>query len=102
MIINEIGPGREFMPLVQQQNQLKAGEAAPSGTFSDTVKEFLTDVNNLQKESSDMTERFIKGEPVDLHDVMIAQEKADTSFQLLLELRNKFLDLYQTVNRMQV
>lgn len=49
-----------------------------------------------------MTERLIKGEPVELHDVMIASQKARTAFQLLLELRNKGLDLYREVNRMQV
>ena len=56
----------------------------------------------MQKDSNALTEKMIKGEPVDLHDVMIASEKAKTSFQLLLEIRNKFLDMYQEVHRMQV
>jgi len=49
-----------------------------------------------------MTESFIKGEPVDIHDVMITVEKAKTSFELLMELRNKGLDLYREVLRMQI
>lgn len=49
-----------------------------------------------------MSERFIKGEAVDLHDVMIAAEKAKTSFQLLMEMRNKALDLYREAMRIQV
>lgn len=70
--------------------------------FTDTLNELITDVNTLQKQSSDLTERFIKGEPVDIHDVMIASEKAKTGFQLLLELRNKFTDMYREIIRLQV
>ncbi len=70
--------------------------------FTDTLNELISDVNTLQKQSSELTERFIKGEPVDIHDVMIASEKAKTGFQLLLELRNKFTDMYREVIRLQV
>jgi flagellar hook-basal body complex protein FliE len=39
---------------------------------------------------------------VDIHDVMIAAQKSKTAFQLLMELRNKGLDLYREVLRMQI
>ncbi|HRT68551.1 MAG TPA: flagellar hook-basal body complex protein FliE, partial [Bacteroidota bacterium] len=65
-------------------------------------KGFVADVNNQQIESKNATESFIKGEPVDIHDVMITVEKAKTSFELLMELRNKGLDLYREVLRMQI
>jgi flagellar hook-basal body complex protein FliE len=74
----------------------------PSVKFTDSLKELISDTNSLQKDSTELTEKMIKGEPVDLHDVMIAAEKAKTSFQLLLEMRNKFLDLYREVSRIQV
>ncbi|GAB1372949.1 hypothetical protein MASR1M45_30130 [Candidatus Kapaibacterium sp.] len=70
-------------------------------SFGDFVKEIINDVNDLQIDSGDKTEMFVKGEPIDLHEVMIASNKAKTSFQLLLELRNKGLDLYREVSRMQ-
>ena len=66
------------------------------GSFADTLKEFIGDIDLLQKESGQLTERFIKGEPVDLHEVMIAAEKSKTSFQLLVEMRNKFLDFCES------
>lgn len=72
------------------------------GSFADTLKEFIGDIDSLQKESGQLTERFLKGEPVDIHEVMIAAEKSKTSFQLLVEMRNKFLDFYREVSRMQV
>lgn len=70
--------------------------------FSDTMSELISDVNSLQIEALDSTEAFVKGEPIDIHDVMIASQKAKTSFELLMELRNKALELYREVNRMQV
>jgi len=56
----------------------------------------------MQKEASTKVQDFIAGEISDVHDVMVAVEKASTSFQLLMELRNKFLDAYQELKRMQV
>lgn len=84
-----------------QQQRLQAA-ASPGTSFVDTLRSFIEEVNSLQAEATQYTERLLKGEPVELHDVMIAAEKARTSFQLLLELRNKALDLYREVLRMQV
>jgi len=90
------------MPLVQQKS-LKP-DVNPTGEvkFVDTLKDLINDTNSLQKESGILTEKMIKGEPVDIHDVMIAAQKSKTAFQLLLELRNKGLDLYREISRMQV
>lgn len=87
--------------LVDPQKQ-QANRPKPDIKFTDTLSEFIGDVNTLQLESKDKSEAFIKGEPVDIHDVMISSQKAKTSFELLVELRNKAMDLYQEVNRMQV
>jgi flagellar hook-basal body complex protein FliE len=95
------------MPLIRPEltepaPQINEMQINQGNSFANTFNEFVTDVNSFQKESEIMTEKLIKGEAVDLHDVMIAAEKAKTSFQLLLELRNKVLDLYREVNRLQV
>ncbi len=101
MIVNETDPSRRYLPLVQQKMQ--TGGIAPSNTsFADTVREFVGEVNNMQIDATEQTEKLIRGEPVDIHDVMITAQKARTSFQLLMELRNKGLDLYREVMRMQV
>lgn len=101
MIINDLElRGQELPLLPNQQNDFRPNVNTPN--FSDTLNDFIKDVNSLQKESAEQSERFVKGEPVELHDVMIAAEKARTSFQLLLELRNKALDLYREVMRLQV
>lgn len=102
MVTNGIELGKPFQPLLQQQHNIKPPDNIEGVSFADTIKDVITDVNDLQLNAADMKDRFIKGEAVDLHDVMIASEEAKTSFQLLLELRNKFLDLYREVSRMQV
>lgn len=102
MIINEADPSRQYLPLVQQLNQERGVNYQNNITFADTLRNFVGDVDGLQKESGDAINSFIKGDPIDLHDVMIASQKATTSFQLLMELRNKGLDLYREVSRMQV
>ncbi len=82
------------------QNSSMIGTSKGSG-FADTLKGFIGEVNNLQQESAQKSESFIRGEPIELHDVMIASNKATTSFQLLMELRNKGIDLYREISRLQ-
>lgn len=98
--VEELNLQRQLqMELVKEQTKTpsQTGES-----FIDTLKQMIDDVNTLQKESHQLSENFIKGEPVELHDVMIAAEKAKTSFQLLLEIRNKFIDFYREILRMQM
>jgi flagellar hook-basal body complex protein FliE len=101
MLINELNRKNDFLPLIQQKQSMDGLQ--PTGAkFSDTLKELIGDVNDMQIEAGKKTEQMIKGEPIDIHDVMISSQKAKTSFQLLLELRNKGLDFYREVSRMQV
>ena len=101
MVVNETDMGKNYLPLVQQQNSNLPLTNPQDITFADSLKEFIHDVNGFQKESDDLNDKMIKGEPVDLHDVMIAAEKAKTTFSLLMELRNKFTNVYQEAMRIQ-
>jgi len=71
-------------------------------SFGDMLKEFVSDVNTLQAEAGKAIEKMVAGEATDIHDVMIAVEKAKTSFELLMELRNKTIDAYRELMRIQV
>ncbi|CUS76858.1 flagellar hook-basal body complex protein FliE [Candidatus Kryptonium thompsonii] len=70
--------------------------------FESVLKEFIKDVNQLQNEAGEAIEKAITGEISDIHDVMIAVEKAKTSFELLMEVRNKMLEAYKELMRLQV
>ncbi len=102
MIVSELDPSRMYQPLVQQRTEGMDIRNDKNASFTESLKSFIKDVDNQQKESSEMTGKMLKGAPADLHDVLISAEKAKTTFTLLLELRNKFLDLYRETIRMQV
>ncbi|OGS35101.1 MAG: flagellar hook-basal body complex protein FliE [Elusimicrobia bacterium RIFOXYB2_FULL_49_7] len=74
--------------------------SAPS--FTDTLQGFIKDVNSMQNHADRSIEKMVAGEITDVHQVMVAVEEANTAFSLMTELRNKMLDAYQEIMRMQV
>jgi flagellar hook-basal body complex protein FliE len=74
----------------------------PKKSFASVLKESIDQVNNSQNEADNMTTKLINGENVDLHQVMIAQQKANITLQATLEVRNKVIEAYQEMMRMQV
>jgi flagellar hook-basal body complex protein FliE len=77
-----------------------ASEATPS--FMDTLKDSIGAINEQQLKADEMAARFAAGQVEDIHDVMIAMEKASLSFQFMVEVRNKLLEGYQELMKMQV
>jgi flagellar hook-basal body complex protein FliE len=73
-----------------------------NASFGDMLSQAVKDVHMLQTEASEAVQRMVVGEETDLHSVMIAAEKARTSFDLLMEIRNKTIDAYREIMRMQV
>ena len=77
-------------------------EATPSGpSFGDLFKRALNDTSGLQDDAKDMIGAYLRGEPVELHQVMAASEEASISLELLVEIRNKLTEAYRTVMNMQ-
>ena len=74
-------------------------EAKP---FIDSLKESLSKVNYLQKTASDSVTALSVGQDQELHQTMIAVEKADISFRLMMQVRNKILSAYEEISRMQI
>ena len=102
MITNAINGELPFVPLARSSNNSPNNNVEGKGSFADTIGDFIKDVDGLWKETGELNDKFIKGEPVDIHNVMISMEKSKTAFQLLSEIRSKFLDMYKEVSRMQV
>lgn len=71
-------------------------------SFGTTLKRFVDDVNHLQSEMDTKIEKLATGEITDVHEVMIAVEEANTAMEFMLEIRNKIVEAYQEVMRMQV
>jgi flagellar hook-basal body complex protein FliE len=73
---------------------------APGTSFADTLKQTLSQVTELSETSRDYVQAFLRGEPVELHQVMAASEEAGIAIDLLIQVRNKFLEAYKTVMTM--
>ena len=83
-----------------------AGATAESGNHLNTLlkpfQDSLAQVNQLSHDSVKLANEAAVGGDVDLHDVMIAGEKASVAVQLTVQVRNKLVEAYQEVMRMQV
>jgi flagellar hook-basal body complex protein FliE len=86
-------------PAPVQKPQKSAEEG---GSFGDMLSKAIGNVNELQHQAGEAQEKLIKGEAAELHQVMIAAEKAGISFDLLLEVRRRLIEAYQEIMRMPV
>lgn len=81
-------------------NSISSAEAG-SSDFSQTLDGVLSQVNSLQTDATAKVGELLQGNGQDLHSAMIAVEKANLSFQLMMQVRNKIVQAYQTVSQMQ-
>ncbi len=72
-----------------------------TGFFS-YLNNALQKVDNLQKEADESAKKLVLGDQDHLHNTMIAYEKANLALQLTIEVRNKLLESYQEIMRMQM
>ncbi|MBI5234238.1 MAG: flagellar hook-basal body complex protein FliE [Deltaproteobacteria bacterium] len=87
-ILGEINPTK----VVPQKGQVE---------FSSLLKDAINNVDGLQKEADKAIEKFTGGD-ASLHETMIAVEKANVSFQLMLQARNKIISAYEEIMRTQI
>ncbi len=82
------------------------GTAGPAGSvatgFVGTLKDAIAKVNEVQVEATQAVEKLATGESQNVHQTMIALQKADVSFQLMMQLRNKIVTAYEEIQRMQI
>jgi flagellar hook-basal body complex protein FliE len=70
--------------------------------FGDTITDFIKSVNQKAKEAGKLSTDVIQGKSQNLHEAMAAMEESGLSFKLMLEIRNKLLESFKEVQRMQV
>ncbi len=71
-------------------------------TFAQTMKESILKVNDVQTQADQSIVDLTTGRNTDIHQTMIAVEKAEVTFQLMMQVRNKLISAYEEVSRMQV
>lgn len=70
--------------------------------FGSFLKNAVGEVNQLHHDADQAVNALAAGRSQDVHNTMIALQKADVSFQLLMQIRNKVVSAYETVMRMQI
>jgi flagellar hook-basal body complex protein FliE len=77
-------------------------DTAGGPSFMDTLREQVEEVNSLQKDAKHAMEDLMAGRREDVEGVMIATQKADTAFRMLLQVRNKVLDAYEEIKQVRI
>lgn len=102
----DIAP-REVTPLpspaeVGQPQGIAPAQPANGDSFANMLGRMISDVNAQQNSAMQTVNALQSGQNVPLHQAVIAMEEANVSFQLMVEVRNRLLDSYQEIMRMQV
>ena len=89
--------------LLLDNSILKEKASSPNkNSFMSYLKEALGEVDALQKDASFSANNLVLGEEEYLHNTMIAYEKANLALQLTIEVRNKIVEAYQEIMRIQM
>ena len=103
-----ISTGGLFPPVVTGSTPLTSpfSTSVPSGDdqgggFSSVLKSTLNQVSGLQSASEQQVGSLLQGGSADMSKVMISVEKADVAFQLMMQVRNKIVNAYQDIEKMQ-
>jgi len=93
--------GPRLTPLDRAVERFAPGQST-GPSFADTLSRVVGDTQQIQKDAENIIAAFVRGEPVELHQVMAASEEAGIALEMLVEMRNKLTDAYRTVMNVQV
>lgn len=94
-------------PLSPVSGTAKPGQGGVGGAegdlnFGDLLKQAMQEVNQVSAQAEGEARNLMTGESADMHTAMLAVQKADLSFQMMMAVRSKLIDAYREVMRMQM
>ena len=99
--VNPLGfPPPTIIDKLAEIKPLPTGPKGPS--FGEVLENAIKEVSDIQKDAGEEARKFMTGEVKDIHTVMIAAQKAEISFQMMMQVRNKLVNAYQEIMRMPV
>lgn len=98
----KVTPVNPFIPAAWHKAQGKEPAAKPQEEFSGMLKKAVNDVNKLQLQADDAAKKLAMGQAEDIHQVMITIEQARLAMQMTVQVRNKVVEAYQEISRMQI
>lgn len=98
--MNEVTFQKGLPSLIDPQPDRRIPDDANTASFGSMLDRSLNEVNQLHAAADDAIQNLASGKQTDIHQTMIAVEKADVAFQLLMQVRNKIISAYETIMRM--
>lgn len=108
MKINSYVPSEELFKTnfnngkIIDSNATDSTGGTSSVSFADTLKNSLDKVNTEQVQAESAVSSYVKGDSIDIADVMLKNEEAKMSLQYAVQVRNKLVDAYQEIAKMQM
>ena len=99
--MNEVTFQKGLDALIGPDTAQKQKQDQNSVSFGNMLTRSLQEVNRLHMAADEAVEELAAGKQKNIHETMIAMEKADVAFQLLMQVRNKIISAYETIMRMQ-
>lgn len=88
--------------LPEVKNSTKAVTNSSNINFGDLLNSELNKLNDIQLNGEQATQDLLTGNATDIHQVLLATEEAKLSLELAVQIRNKLIDAYQEISRMQL
>jgi flagellar hook-basal body complex protein FliE len=90
-------------PIVRSRlDEVRPVDHQSGSNFGSLLQDAIDQVNELQHQAGREVQSLMTGEIKDIHSAMIAVQKADVSFQMMMQVRNKLVSAYQEIMKMQV
>jgi flagellar hook-basal body complex protein FliE len=100
MYVSPVNAASPIAPSTGQGPQRAVGnDGAP---FGDLMTQVLNEINKPQLQADKSVQQFLTGETDSVNDVVLSVAKADLTFRLFMEIRNRLISSYQEIQRMQV
>jgi len=91
------------VPVIKTRpDEIRPADNQSGSSFGSLLQDAIEQVNELQHHAGEEVQSLMAGEIKDIHSAMIAVQKADVSFQMMMQVRNKLVSAYQEIMKMQV
>lgn len=102
IISTSLNASNALQELTQKSTVTNAAPTESSSMFSDLLNQAITSVSSTESTSAMENMSLLTGQNANLHNVVLAAEKAEIALQMTLQIRNKVLDAYNEMMRMQI
>lgn len=95
-------PISSIAPIAMPQLTAAAGAAGQPGEFQSVLSSAIDSIQSLEDNAAGSVQKFLTGENEEIHTTILATQKAELAFELGLQIRNKVVDAYQEIMKMQM